>query len=194
LNCFDDSEFFSLHFSFLYFQNDHLSPFRGWGLEEFRMCCVLGGCDYFKLKGVALKTAMKVFVDSKCRQPERWLTELLPTMPRLVQVFSELLTLKKPSFNEGTAAQVVKGYLLADAAFQCPLVVNLPLAQPVRNKPLFFSLVAPENLPREQRELVLNQLEFVRGKMPNPAEQWRIATAGNPRGRKRNRSPSSQPV
>jgi hypothetical protein len=145
-------------------------------LEEFRQCCILGGHDYFKLKGVALKTAIKVFTNCRKREPEALLVELLPNMPLLAKLFSELLAMKKLSATN--ASQVIKRFLLADGAFQCPLVLRLPLPVANPNKQLYFSLVAVEKLPPEQQRVVQEHLDFVCGvRPPDPADEWRIASA-----------------
>jgi hypothetical protein len=142
------------------------------------MCCILGGCDYFKLKGVALKNAMKAFMNSRTREPEDWLVELLPNMPGLARVFSELMAMKKLSSDKQTAAKVIEKFLLADGAFRCPLVVNLPLPDTNPNKPLYVSLFPLKNLVSEQGKVVQENLKHVCGDRPlDPAEEWRIATA-----------------
>jgi len=162
-------------FSFL-FQNHKLSPFCGLSLEEFRHCCILGGCDYFKLRGVALKTAMKVFRNCRNRIPEPWLVELLPNMTLLAKLFSELLAMKKLSADN--ASQVIERFLLADGAFQCALVLHLPLPAENPNKQLYFSLVPVETLQPEQQRVVQAHLEYVCGVRPaDPADEWRIASA-----------------
>jgi len=76
------------------------------------MCCVLAGCDYFRLRGVALETALKLF------RPFMQLRTGLPLSADTVAqcVFDELLKMGKLKKEDMEA--IISDYLLADACFQ----------------------------------------------------------------------------
>jgi hypothetical protein len=118
------------------------------------MCCVLAGCDYFKLRGVALETALKLF--------RQTLGVPLPADTVAQYVFDELLKMGKLKKDDMEA--IISDYLLADACFQLQLVVDIRLlAQRPAPEQLFVFSMRLEALPEKQQNLVReNMAKLVR--------------------------------
>jgi hypothetical protein len=92
------------------------------------MCCVLAGCDFFKHRGVALETALKVFREFN-KQRKKAGEQVPPSADDVASfVINELVKMGK--LKEEQVESVKSDYLLADAYFQCQLVVDVRLLKP----------------------------------------------------------------
>jgi hypothetical protein len=116
-------------------------------LDEFRQCCILGGCDYFEVEAgrVAACHYTVLGLQGVQRGTVSWLNSWLAPTSLLFAVFRELLTKKKKkkiSENVGESV-VVKNYLLADAAaFQMP----------AGGEAAFLPTEKPSEKPTERKE------------------------------------------
>ena len=121
------------------------------------MCFVLGGCDYFKLRGVALGTALKLFRPFIQRSGEPLSADAVAQ-----SVFDELLKMGKLKKDDMEAT--ISEYLLADACFQFQLVVDVRLlAQSPAPEQLFVLSMRLEDLPAKQQQVVkANMSKLVR--------------------------------
>src|ERR1700722_18935511 len=93
--------------------------------------------------------------------PSDLLSERFPANSLIIAVFRQLVK-NGNLLKSADVANVTENYLLADAAFQCQLIIDLPLPTAAG----FRHRLPVDNLPLAQQVLVKAKLDYVCGKRP----------------------------